>query len=113
LIRPKERYTAISSGSGEGEGAGAGAADLGGHQMEIDQAGHSGRALTALVHPHRPEAEHPGGLRPPTGQLEQVGLGDAAKGTHPFGGPLATVAPFTHILSKGGGVEAITAAPPQ
>jgi hypothetical protein len=45
--------------------------------------------------------------------LEQVGLGDAAKGTHPFGGPLATVAPFTHILSKGGGVEAITAAPPQ
>jgi len=35
--------------------------------MEIDQAGHSGRALIALVHPHRPEAENPGGLRPPTG----------------------------------------------
>ena len=81
--------------------------------MEIDQAGHSGRALIALVHPHRPEAEHPGGLRPPTGQLEQVGLGDAAKGTHPFGGPLATVATFTHTCPREEGVVAITAATPQ
>jgi hypothetical protein len=45
--------------------------------------------------------------------LEQVGLGDAAKGTHPFGGPLATVATFTHTCPREEGVVAITAATPQ
>jgi len=72
----------------EREGAGAGAADLGGGQMQVDDPGHGGGALAALVHPHRPEAEHPCGFGPPLGQLAQVGLGDAAQIAHPLRRPL-------------------------
>ena len=74
--------------TGEREGAGSGTADLGSGQMQVDDPGHGGRSLAALVHPHRPEAEHPGSLCPPLSQLAQIGFGDATEIAHPLRRPL-------------------------
>ena len=69
--------------AGERKGSGAGAADLAAHQVQVADPGHGGAALAALVHPHRPKAEHRLAGDPPVGQLAQVGLGDAAHRRRP------------------------------
>jgi hypothetical protein len=62
-------------------------ADLAGEQMQVDQPLHHGRSFTALVHPHRPKAEH---LLAPVEQschFPQAFFGDVAEQGHPPWGP--------------------------
>ena len=91
--------------TGERKGTGPGAANLGRHQMQVDQAAHRGAALLALVHPHRPEAEHGGTLSPPGRQLTQLVWGNGTHRRHPLRRPGSPQGGQGGEALRGGGNE--------
>ena len=81
--------------AGKGEGPGTGPADLTAEQVEVDQPADRGGAFSALIQPHRPEAEHGRRARPDLGKGMQLLLGDPADG----GGALRS--PGLHMGREG------------